>query len=124
MPRLTPHKRSDKGLTMPATSAGPGWPPTRALCFRKEMFFVFGDRHDPEGALAMITKLPVSAEMVQDQSFVRESRGWFRQHDWVIARVEPDDDIIAEMPTLKAWMTQSWCAVAPKKFARPVPGEA
>jgi len=109
---------------MPETSAGPGWPPTRALCFRRKLFFVFGDRKEPEGALAMIMKLPVSAEMVQDLYFVRESKGWFRQHDWVIACIGPDDDIIAEMPTLKAWMRQSFCAVAPKKFARLVRGEA
>ena len=109
---------------MPETSAGPGWPPTRALYFRKKMFFVFGDRKEPEGALTMIMKLPVSAGMVQVLYFVRESKGWFKQHDWVIARFVPDDDIIAEMPTLKAWMTQSSCALAPKKFARLVRGEA
>ena len=109
---------------MPDTSAGPGSPPTRALCFPKEMFCVFGDRHEPGAALAVITKLPVSAEMVQGLSFLRESQGWFRQHDRVIARFEPDDDILAEMPTLKAWMRQSYCAVAPKKFARVVRGEA
>jgi hypothetical protein len=109
---------------MPETSAGPGWPPTRALYFRKKMFFVFGDRKEPEGALTMIMKLPVAAEMVQVLYFVRESKGWFKQHDWVIARFGPDDDIIAEMPTLKAWMTQSYCALAPKKFARLVRGEA
>jgi hypothetical protein len=129
MPRLKPHKRSEKeltsfGLKIPETSAGPGWPTTRAACFRKETFFVFGDRHEPEAALTVITKLPVSAEIVQDLSFVRESQGWFGQHDWVIARFEPDDDILAEMPTLRAWRTQSQCAVAPKKFARLVRGEA
>lgn len=112
------------GLAMPETSVGPGWPPTRALYFRKKMFFVFGDRKEPPGHLTMIMKLPVSAEMVQDLYFVRESKGWFRQHDWVIARFGPADDIAAEMPTLKAWMTQSYCAIAPKKFARLVRGDA
>ena len=112
------------GLAMPETSVGPGWPPTRALYFRKKMFFVFGDRKEPPGHLTMIMKLPVSAEMVQDLYFVRESKGWFRQHDWVIARFGPDDDIAAEMPTLKAWMTQSYCGIAPKKFARLVRGDA
>lgn len=129
MARLTPHQKAEKdltafGLAMPETSVGPGWPPTRALYFRKKMFFVFGDRKEPEGALTMIMKLPISAEMVQDLYFVRESKGWFKQHDWVIARFEADDDILAEIPTLKAWMTQSYCAVAPKKFGRLVRGEA
>lgn len=112
------------GLTMPETTSGPGWPPTRALYFRKKMFFVFGDRKEMPGHLTMIMKLPISAEMVQDLYFVQESRGWFKQHDWVIARFGPDDDIAAEIPTLKAWMTQSYCAVAPKKFARLVRGDA
>jgi len=129
MPRLTPHQKAEReltrfGLVMPETSAGRGWPPTRALYFRKKMFFVFGDRREPEGALTMIMKLPVSAEMVQDLYFVRESKGWFRQHDWVIARFEAEDDILAEIPTLKAWMIQSHCAVAPKKFGRLARGEA
>ena len=112
------------GLTMPETTSGPGWPPTRALYFRKKMFFVFGDRKEMPGHLTMIMKLPISAEMVQDLYFVQESKGWFRQHNWVIARFGPDDDIAAEIPTLKAWMTQSYCAVAPKKFARLVRGDA
>ena len=112
------------GLAMPETTTGPGWPPTRALYFRKKMFFVFGDRKEPPGHLTMIMKLPISAEMVQDLYFVSESKGWFRQHNWVIARFGPEDDIAAEIPTLKAWMTQSYCAVAPKKFARLVRGDA
>lgn len=129
MPRLAAHQKAEKdltafGLALPETSAGPGWPPTRALYFRKKMFFVFGDRNEPPGALTMIMKLPISAEMVQDLYFVRESRGWFRQHDWVIARFEAGDDITAEIPTLKAWMIQSYCAIAPKKFGKIARGAA
>ena len=59
------------GLTMPETTSGPGWPPTRALYFRKKMFFVFGDRKEMPGHLTMIMKLPISAEMVQDLYFVQ-----------------------------------------------------
>lgn len=71
-----------------------------------------------------LTMPETSAEMVQDLYFVRESKGWFKQHDWVIARFAVDDDIAAEIPTLKAWMVQSYCAVAPKTIARLVRGEA
>jgi hypothetical protein len=108
------------GLTLPETSAAPGWPPTRALYFRKKMFFVFGDRNEQPGHLTLIMKLPVSAEMVQDLYFVQESKGWFRQHNWVIARFGPDDDIMAEIDTLKGWLVQSYCAITPKKLARQV----
>lgn len=106
------------GLSLQETSHGPGWVPTRALYFRKKMFFVFGDRKELPGHLTMIMKLPISAEMVRDLYFVQESKGWFKQHNWVIARFGPDDDIMAEMPSLKGWLRQSYCAVAPKKFAR------
>jgi hypothetical protein len=129
MTKLTPHQKAEKGLTafgltMPETTAAPGWPPTRALYMRKKMFFVFGDRKEPPGALTLIMKLPISAEMVQELYFVRESKGWFKQHNWVIARFEAGDDILAEMDTLKAWMIQSYCAIAPKKLAKLVRGDA
>lgn len=110
------------GLAMPETSNGPGWATTRVLKVRGKMFFVFGDRQEPPDHLTMIMKLPVSAEMVQELYFVRESKGWFKQHDWVIARFGPDDDIWAEIPTLKAWMMQSYCAMAPRRLARLVAG--
>ena len=129
MKKQTQHERVEKqltayGLTLPETTAGPGWVPTRALYMRKKMFFVFGDRKEPPGALTMIMKLPISAEMVQELYFVQESKGWFRQHNWVIARFGPDDDIMAEIDTLKAWLVQSYCAVAPKKLAKLVRGDA
>jgi hypothetical protein len=108
------------GLTLPETTAAPGWPPTRALYFRKKMFFVFGDRKEESGHLTMIMKLPVSAGMIQDLYFVQESKGWFRQHNWVIARFGPDDAIMAEIETLKGWLVQSYCAITPKKLARQV----
>ena len=108
------------GLTLPETNLAPGWVPTRALNFRKKTFFVFGDRNEAPGSLTMIMKLPISAEMIRDLYFVQESKGWFLQHNWVIVRFGPDDDIMAEMDALKGWMVQSFCAVAPKKVAREV----
>jgi hypothetical protein len=125
----TPHQQAEAeltrfGLSLPETESGPGWPPTRCLKVRGKMFFVFGDRKEPEGALTMIMKLPISAEMVQDLYFVRESKGWYKQHDWVIARFDAEDDILEEMETLKAWLIQSYCAMAPKRLAKMVRGEA
>jgi predicted DNA-binding protein (MmcQ/YjbR family) len=112
------------GLAMPETSTGPGWATTRVLKVRGRMFAVFGERNAQADRFTMIVKLPISAEMVQDLSFVRESKGWFKQHDWVIAHFDADDEILAELPTLKAWLIQSYCAVAPKKLAKQVRGEA
>lgn len=123
MARQTPQQKAEAqltafGLAMPETASGPGWATTRVLKVKGRMFYVFGDRQEPRGHLTMIMKLPVAAEMVQDLYYVQESKGWFLQHDWVIARFGPDDDILAEIPTLQAWMTQSYCAMAPKRLAR------
>ena len=119
----TPHQRAEAeltayGLSFPETNAGRGWNVTRALYMRKKMFAVFGEKGEALDALTMIMKLPISAEMAQALYFVRESRGWFKQHNWIAAHFGPDDDILAEMETLKGWLKQSYVAIAPKKLAR------
>jgi hypothetical protein len=129
MKKPTPHEQAEKqlvdyGLKLPEATTGPAWPPTRGMYVRKKMFFVFGDKKDAPDQLTMIMKLPISAEMVEELYFVRESKGWFKQHNWVIAHFDPEDDILAELDTLKAWMIQSYCAVAPKKLAKLVRGDA
>lgn len=123
----TPHQRAEAeliahGLTLPETEAGLGWAFTRVVRVRGRMFVILGDKAQPKDELTLIVKLPISFEMVQDLYFVRESRGWYKQHDWVIAHFGPDDDILAELDTLKAWMTQSYVAVAPKPLGRRVSG--
>ncbi len=60
--------------------------------------------------------------MVADLYFVRESKGWYKQHDWVIAHFNPEDDILTELETLQAWMKQSYVAIAPKPLGRLVSG--
>jgi predicted DNA-binding protein (MmcQ/YjbR family) len=127
--KLTPHQKAEAELTkfalkLPETDTGPAWPPTRAVRVRGKMFCIFGEKAQGTDALTMIMKLPISAEMVQDLYFVRESKGWFKQHNWVIAHFGPEDDILEELDTLKAWITQSYCAMAPKKLAKLVRGEA
>lgn len=118
-----PHQEAEAaltayGLTFPRTAAGLGWAFTRVLRVKGKMFCIFGDKAEPEDALTITVKLPVSFEMAQDLPFVRESRGWYRQHQWAIAHFGPQDDVLKELPTLKAWIRQSYCAMAPKKLAR------
>ncbi len=120
--KQTPHELAEAaltahGLTFPEATAAPGWVPTRALYMRKKMFAVFGARDEAPGALTITTKLPVSAEMVQNLYYVQETSGWYRRHNWVIARFGPEDDILSELDTLKGWLAQSYCAIAPKKLA-------
>lgn len=120
---MTPHEQAEAaltayGLTFPEAEVGPGWNLTRVLRLRGRMFAIFGDKDEPLDALTITVKLPISFEMVQDLYFVRESRGWYRQHQWAIAHFGAGDDILAELPTLKGWLKQSYVAIAPKKLAR------
>jgi hypothetical protein len=108
------------GLSLPETEAGLGWAFTRTLKVRGRLFAIFGDKAEPVDRLTVTVKLPISFEMAQGLPFVRESRGWWRQHHWAIASFGPGDDVIAELPTLKAWLKQGYCAVAPKRLARMV----
>lgn len=120
---ITPHQRAEAelteyGLTFPETTCAPAWPPTRGLYVRKKMFCVFGEKAQPLDELTILMKLPISAEMAEELSFVRPARGWFKQHNWVTAHFGADDDVLAEMATLRGWLKQSYIAVAPKKLGR------
>lgn len=108
------------GLSLPETAPAYGWAMTRNLRVRDRPFAIFGNKAEPEDQLTIILKLPISIEMIQGLYFVRESRGWYKMHDWAISHFDPDDDILAELPTLKGWMRQSYVAVAPKKLGRAI----
>lgn len=123
--KQTPHQKAERTLTafgqsLPEAVIGPGWTDTRAFYVRKKMFYIFGTTGEPADELTVIMKLPISAEMAQDLYFVREPKGWYKQHNWVIAHFGADDDIGHEVATLKGWMVQSYCAIAPKTLAKKV----
>jgi hypothetical protein len=124
----TPHQQAEAELTayalsLPETDIAPGWGVTRYLRVKGKGFCVFGEKDEPVDALTMIVKLPVSAEMVEHLPFVREASGWFKRHNWVVAHFDPDDDILAELDTLKAWILHSWTAMAPKALSKRFRGE-
>jgi hypothetical protein len=121
--KRTPHQQAEDeltacGLSFPETSAGPAWIPARGLYVRKRMFCVFGAKGEPLDALTILMKLPISAEMAEELPFVRPAKGWFKQYNWVTAHFGADDDVLAEMATLRGWLKQSYIAVAPKKLGR------
>lgn len=119
----TPHQRAEAeltafGLSLPETDVAPGWGVTRYMRVRGKGFAVFGDKDEPLDELTLTVKLPISADMVADLYYVRESKGWYKQHNWVIAHFNPEDDILVELDTLKAWMKQSYVAMAPRRLGR------
>lgn len=119
----TPHEQTERqlteyGLTLPETTARHGWAFTRNLHVRGKLFAIFGNKAQPLDELTIIVKLPISGEMAQGLYFVRESRGWYRQHGWTIAHFGSQDDVLAELETLRSWLRQSYSAQAPKSLAR------
>jgi hypothetical protein len=123
--RKTPHQKAEAeltafGLALPETDIAGGWGTTRYMRVRGRGFTVFGDKDEPADALTIIVKLPVAYEMVQELYFVKPKDGWYKRNKWTVAKFGPDDDILAELETLKAWMVQSYAAMAPKKLGRDV----
>jgi hypothetical protein len=121
----TRHQRAEAeltayGLTFPETIVGQGWASLRALDVRTKTFVLFGAKGEPLDALTVVMKLPISAPMAEELSFVRPAKGWYKQHNWMTAHFGADDDILSEMQTLKGWLKQSYVAVAPKKLSRTI----
>lgn len=122
---LTQHQRAEAelteyGLTFPEAVLSRGWATLRALDVRRKTFVLFGAKGEPLDALTIIMKLPISAEMAEELPFVRPAKGWYKQHNWVTAHFGPEDDVLAELPTLKGWLKQSYAAIAPKTLGRMV----
>ncbi len=120
---MTPHQCAEAeltayGLTFPETTSAPAWFPARGLYVRKKMFCAFGAKGERLDALTILMKLPISAEFAEALAFVRPAKGWFKQHNWMTAHFGADDDVLAEMDTLRGWLKQSYVAVAPKRLRR------
>lgn len=128
---LTPYGQAEAellayGLSLPETDLAPprrDADPFRYLRVAGKGFAWFGGRDEHPDELILTVKLPISAEMVAGLPFVQESSGWHKRNNWVTARFGPEDDALAEMETLKAWMRQSYLAVAPRRLARQVAGD-
>lgn len=117
----TPHQRAEAeliayGLSLPETDVVP-WLAAQYVRVKGKGFAVVGDKGQPD-ELHLVVKLPISFGMIQHLPFVRESRGWYRQHQWAIVHFDPNDDPFSEMETLKSWMRQSYVAMAPKRLGR------
>lgn len=123
-PERVEQELSAYALSLPETDKVKGWGLTRYLRVRGKGFAVFGDKNETADSLTLIVKLPITAPMLGDLWFVRESRGWFKQHDWVVAHFGPGEDVRAEVETLRGWIRQSYVAIAPKRLGRLVAGEA
>jgi predicted DNA-binding protein (MmcQ/YjbR family) len=82
----------------------------------KKIFVFFGGAAAPGGELSVTVKLPISAEMALTLPYMSPAGHGLWKSGWVNLRQRSGDDI--ELETVKAWILQSYRAVAPKKLSK------
>ena len=90
----------------------------RAIKVRGKAFVFMGGGGGE--AFGLSVKLPNSREYALDYPFTSPTHYGLGRHGWVSARFEPGEDLPADL--LRAWITESYRAVAPKKLAATVSG--
>src|SRR5665213_3523886 len=88
----------------------------------KKVFVFFGGAAGQPGELSMTVKLPISFEMVLTLPYVSPAGHGLGKAGWANVRQSDGEEI--DLDTLKAWIVQSYRAVAPKKLARLLEQEA
>lgn len=101
--------------TMPQAWEDHPWDHT-VLKVGKKIFVFFGGAAAPDGELSVTVKLPISSEMALTLPYMSPAGHGLGKSGWVNLRQGSGDDI--ELDTIKAWILQSYRAVAPKKFAK------
>ena len=103
------------GLSFPETHEAFPWG-HRALNVRGKAF-AFLAREDDR--LSISCKLPTSAADALALPYVEPTGYGLGKSGWVTALFGPGDDV--PEPTLRAWLEESYRAVAPKKLAAQLP---
>lgn len=91
----------------------------RALKVKGKVFLFL---HAGENGLSLSTKLPVSCESALMLPFAQPTGYGLGKAGWVSARFDVDDDVPIEL--LRAWIDESYRAVAPKTLVRALDGDA
>lgn len=82
----------------------------------KKIFVFFGGAASPQHELSVTVKLPISAEMALTLPYMSPAGHGLGSSGWVNLRQTSGDDI--ELETIKAWILQSYRAIAPKKLVK------
>jgi predicted DNA-binding protein (MmcQ/YjbR family) len=82
----------------------------------KKIFVFFGGAASPRDELSVTVKLPISAEMALTLPYVAPAGHGLGSSGWVNLRQSSGDEI--ELETIKAWILQSYRAIAPKRLAK------
>src|SRR5580704_8122471 len=105
----------DYASTFPEAWEDHPWEHT-VLKVGKKVFVFFGGAAGPPGELSMTVKLPISFEMALTLPYVSPAGHGLGKAGW--ANVRQADSAEIDLDTLKAWVVQSYRAVAPKKLVK------
>ena len=87
----------------------------RAIKVKKKAFVFLGGESSP-GELSMSVKLPQSRDMAADLPFAEPTGYGLGKSGWVTARFKKVADV--PMDLLRAWIGESYRAIAPKKLVK------
>ena len=105
----------DYAMSFPETTEDHPWG-HRAIKVKKKKAFVFlGGEASPK-ELSMSVKLPQSRDMAADLPFAEPTGYGLGKSGWVTARFTKVSDV--PMDLLRAWIDESYRAIAPKKLVK------
>lgn len=105
----------DHAFTYPEATEDFPWG-ERAVKVNKKVFLFM---HASPEALSLSVKLPHSRDMAVDLPFAQPTGYGLGKHGWVSAKFAPGDDVPLDL--LRAWIDESYRAVAPKKLMKTLP---
>jgi predicted DNA-binding protein (MmcQ/YjbR family) len=119
-PHVRRHEQEVRAIALAYPEAHEDFPwGERALKVKGKVFLFL---YAGENGLSLSTKLPVSCESALLLPFAQPTGYGLGKAGWVSARFGVDDDVPIEL--LRAWIDESYRAVAPKTLVRALDGGA
>jgi predicted DNA-binding protein (MmcQ/YjbR family) len=112
--RTLEHELRDHAMTYPETTEDHPWGHIAIKVRGKAFVFLGNDSNESE--LSVTVKLPSSRDMASDLPFAEPTGYGLGKSGWVTARFESPSDV--PMDLLKAWIDESFRAIAPKRLVR------
>ena len=104
----------DYAMTFPETTEDHPWGHRAMKVKGKTFLFLGGDKDTKELSLSL--KLPSSRDMALDLPFAEPTGYGLGKSGWVSARFDKVSAVPLDM--LKAWIAESYRAIAPKKLVK------
>ncbi|MES2640407.1 MAG: MmcQ/YjbR family DNA-binding protein [Myxococcota bacterium] len=102
-------------MTLPGATEDFPWG-ERVVKVNKKVFVFLGKVEDTSGGFGLSVKLPTSAESALGYPFAKPTGYGLGKSGWVSATFAPVDQ--PDLAMLRAWVEESYRAVAPKKLVK------